>query len=90
MRRRWDPPYDFVVGVGEAAPAGSAAGAVEIVGAGWRVGAGSLAGAGTEDANPVGPLAAGALAAAEALKSVFAVGAAHGAARIPASYEWDA
>lgn len=90
VRRRWDPPYDFAVGIGEAAPAGSAADAVEIVGAGWRVGAGSLAGAGTEDANPVGPLAAGALAAAEALKSVFAVGAAHGAARIPASYEWDA
>ena len=89
VRRRWDPPYDFAIGVGGAVPPGSAGDAVAVGGAGWRAGAGSLADAGA-DGNPVGPLAAAALAAAEALKSVFEVGEARGAARIPPAYEWDA
>ena len=89
VRRGWDPPYDFAIGVGEDAPPGAAADAVTIGAAGWRAGAGSLAGAG-EDANPVGSLAAAALASAEALKSIFAVGETRGAARMPAAYGWDA
>ena len=90
MRRRWDPPYDFAIGIGEAAPPGSAPDAVAVGAAGWRAAAGSLAGA-CEDDNPVGPLAAAALASAEALKSVFEVGEArYGAERIPPAYEWDA
>lgn len=88
IRRRWDPPYDFAVGVGEAVPPGSAADAVAIGAVGWEAGAGSLVSVG-EDANPVGPFAAAALAAAEALKSIFAVDKAHGAVRIPAAYGWD-
>lgn len=95
VRRRWNPPYDFAIGIGGAAPPGSAADTVAIGGAGWRVCAGSLAAAATGggggfDSNPVGPLAAASLAAAEALKSVFAVGAERGAARIPAEYGWSA
>lgn len=93
IRRRWNPPYDFAIGIGGAAPPGSAADTVAIGGAGWRVCAGSLAaeatGGGGLDSNPVGPLAAASLAAAEVLKSVLAVGEAGGAARIPAEYEWD-
>ena len=89
VRRRWDPPYDFAIGVGEAAPPDSAPNAVAVGSAGWRAAAGSLAGAG-EDDNPAGPLAAAALASAEAIKSVFEVGEARGADRIPAEYEWDA
>ena len=90
VRRRWDPPYDFAIGVGEAAPPGSAPDAVAVGAAGWRAAAGSPAGA-CEDDNPVGPLAAAALASAEALKSVFGVDEArYGADRIPSAYEWDA
>lgn len=89
VRRRWDPPYDFAIGLGEAAPSGSADDAVAVGAAGWRSGAGSLSVVG-EDANPVGPLAVASLASAEALKSVFGTDEAHGAARVPALYGWDA
>ena len=89
VRRRWEPPYDFAIGIGEAPPSGSARGAVAVGADGWKAYAGSraLLGGG---ASPVGPLAAAALASAEALKSVFAIGGERGAAPLPASYEWDA
>ena len=89
VRRRWDPPYDFAIGVGAAAPPGCATDSVAIGADGWTVTAGSKAALGAP-ANPVGPLAAAALASAEALKSVFSVGAARGAARLPNPYEWSA
>ena len=87
--RRWDPPYDFAVGIGAPPPPDSAKGAVAIGADGWKAGAGSRALLGS-NANPSGPLAAAALASAEAFKSVFAIGAERGALPLPASYEWDA
>lgn len=89
VRRRWDPPYDFAIGLGEAAPPGSTEVAVVIGAVGWSAAAGSNSVV-SEDANPVGPLAAASLASAEALKSVFGVGEARATARVPAAYGWDA
>ena len=89
VRRTWHPPYNFAIGIGADAPPGSAADGVAVWADGWRSGAGSQASLGV-GANPVGPLVAAALASAEAVKSVFSIGAARGAERLPASYEWDA
>ena len=89
VRRRWSPPYDFAIGVGAAAPPGSASDSVAVGAGGWTATAGSRASLGA-GANPVGPLAAAALAAAEALKSVFSIGPERGAARLPDPYEWSA
>ena len=88
-RRSWDPPYDFAIGIGEPVPAGSAKASVTVGASGWRACAGPQAFLGA-DANPVGPLAAASIAAAEALKSVFAIGAERGASPLPEPYEWDA
>lgn len=85
----WNPPYDFAIGLGEPVPPGCAAGSVTIGADGWKAFAGPGAPLG-DDANPVGPLAAASLAAAEALKSVFGLGARCGAARLPVPHEWDA
>ena len=89
IRRRWEPPYDFALGVGEGAPPGSARDSVAVGAGGWTVtaGSGAVLGGG---ANPAGPLAAAAIAAAEAIKSVFSIGEARGAARLPDPYEWSA
>ena len=87
VRRSWDPPYDFAIGIGEPPPVGSAKASVTIGAGGWRASAGQAAALGA-DANPVGPLAAASLAAAEALKSVFAIGPDRGAAPLPEPYEW--
>ena len=89
VQSAWDPPYDFAIGLGEPIPPGCAAGSVTIGADGWTAFAGPGAPLG-DDANPVGPLAAAALAAAEALKSVFGLGSRRGAARLPASHEWNA
>ena len=89
VRRIWDPPYDFAIGIGEPPPPGSAESLVTVGAGGWRACAGPRAALGA-DANPAGALAAAALAAAEAFKSVFAIGAEQGAAPLPSLYEWDA
>lgn len=89
IRLRWDPPYDFVIGVGAGPPPGCAADSVAVGADGWTATAGSAAALGGS-ANPVGPLAAATLASSEALKSVFSIGEARGAARLPDPYEWDA
>ena len=89
VRRRWDPPYDFAIGVGAAAPPGCATDSVSVGAGGWTVAAGSAAAPGG-GANPASALAAAALAAAEALKSVFSIGERRGAARLPDPYEWSA
>ena len=90
-RRAWDPPYDFAIGAGEPAPPGCAPDGATIGAGGWRVASGSGAPPGGADgggaANPAGALAAASLAAAEAFKSVFGIGAAE---RLPVPYEWDA
>lgn len=88
-RSAWDPPYDFAIGLGEPAPSGCAADSVTVGAGGWTAFAGPGARL-ADDANPAGPLAAAALASAEALKSVFGLGARRGAARLPAPYEWSA
>lgn len=89
VRRTWHPPYDFAIGIGVDAPPGSAADGVTVGADGWTVGAGSGAVMGG-GANPFGPLVAAALASAEAVKSVFSIGAARGAVRLPGPYEWNA
>ena len=89
VQSTWDPPYDFAIGLGEPAPPGCAAGSVAVGADGWTAFAGPDVPLG-DDANPVGALAAAALASAEALKSVFGIGARRGAARLPAPYEWSA
>lgn len=89
VRRIWDTPYDFAVGIGEPPPLDSAESLVTVGAGGWWARAGTRVALGA-DANPAGPLAAAALAAAEAFKSVFAIGAERGAAPLPSPYEWDA
>ena len=89
VRRRWEPPYDFAIGVGAAAPPGCAADSTAVGADGWTATAGSCAALGG-GSGPAGPLTAAALAAAEALKSVFSIGEARGAARLPDPYEWSA
>ena len=89
VRRTWHPPYDFAIGIGADAPPGSAADGVTVGADGWTVGAGSGAAMGG-GANPFGPLVAAALASAEAVKSVFSIGEARGAVRLPDPYEWNA
>lgn len=88
IRRKWDPPYDFAIGIGAGPPPACAADSVAVGAAGWTATAGSAATLGA-DANPAGPLASAALASAEALKSVFSIGARRGAARLPDPYKWD-
>ena len=89
VRRTWHPPYDFAIGIGADAPPGSAADGITVGTDGWTVGAGSGAAMGG-GANPFGPLVAAALASAEAVKSVFSIGEARGAVRLPSPYEWNA
>ena len=88
VRCTWHPPYDFAIGIGTEAPPGSSENGAAVGADGWAVGAGTGAAMGNSP-NPVSPLVAAALASAEAVKSVFSIGAARGAERLPASYEWD-
>ena len=88
-RRAWDPPYDFAIGAGGPAPPGCAPDGVAVRAGGWMAASGHGAPP-SGGANPAGALAAAALAAAEAVKSVFGIGAARGAARLPVPHEWNA
>lgn len=88
----WDPPYDFAIGAGAPVPQGCAPDGAAVRAGGWRAasGPGAPPDGGGGNANPAGALAAASLAAAEALKSVFGIGARRGAARLPVPHVWDA
>lgn len=72
IRKKWDPPYDFVVNIGAGPVAGGPG--VSAGADGWTARFGRNAHL-SDDPNPVGPFFAAALAAAEAFKSVFGLGA---------------
>ena len=86
-REAWQPPYDYVIGIGTDIPPGAGPG-LRIGASGWTVSAGSHAIA-TDDMNPVGPLAAAAIAAAEAFKVIFQDGIAS-RLPLPEPFAWSA
>jgi hypothetical protein len=67
--RQWNPPYDFVIAIGIAAPQGAGPN-LQIGAGGWKVFAGENAKV-NDDPNPVGPAVAAALAASDMFKALF-------------------
>ena len=69
IRVGWEPPYDFVIGVGTD-PGVESDGSLQVGANGWSVQLGDEALCG-DDENPVGPAFAAALAAAQAFSACF-------------------
>ena len=86
IRQQWNPPYDFVIGIGTQIPYGQEG--VSIGADGWKVNA-ELKAYTSNDPNPVGPCLAAALAAAQAFKSIFHEHIEDAMHLLPADYEWN-
>ena len=86
IRQQWNPPYDFVIGIGTQVPRDQKS--VSIGADGWKVNAGLKAHT-SNDPNPVGPCLAAALAAAQAFKSVFHEQIKDETDLLPSDYEWN-
>jgi molybdopterin/thiamine biosynthesis adenylyltransferase len=86
LKETWEPPYDYVIGISADIPSTSGPG-LKIGASGWNMTIGSKAVI-DENPNPVGPLAAACLAAAEAFKSIFNDALADRCKMLPSDYFW--
>lgn len=85
---QWNPPYTFVLALGTNLPAGAGPG-LRVGGAGWTAMIGPTAYV-NQEANPVGPVAAAAIAAVEVFKAVFADALGERSRQLPTEWEWSA
>ncbi len=85
---QWNPPYTFVLAIGTDLPPGVGPG-FRIGAAGWTAMIGSTAFV-NQDANPVGPASAAAIAAVEVFKAIFADALGEQSRQLPAEWTWSA
>lgn len=88
LEEKWNPPYDYVISIGTDLPPETNVG-IKVGAAGWTATVGPNATV-AEEANPVGPTAVSAIAAAEVFKFLFKDALGEQIEFLPSNFEWSA